>query len=543
MRDQPDEPHFPDVSTAPRWRTVSLRARRSGTRAAARHAVRVGQQPPVPRRTSGPEVSRARPPLLVSPPLPRASRHSGRTALDNARFVAGGPDGRGIGVYLGQGPAGWAWTGRERSTLVLGPSRSGKTSSIIVPNVLMAPGPVLSTSTKDDVLRRTAGERAQLGWCMLFDPSGTVEAPDGVHRVGWSPVAAAAEWDGALRTADAMVRAARGHADGSLGAGPDGHWTERASALLAPLLHAAALDGQSMRTVLRWVDRHDGAPALDVLGGTGDPARDIAADVLAGIVTTEAREQSGIWSTASGVLSAYRSTAALASTDPPYFKPDTFCLGRDTLYVCAAGSHQQLLAPLVVGMLGQVRDAAYRHARETPDARRPPVLLALDEAANIAPLPDLPAIVSEGAGQGLLTLACLQDLSQARARWGPQADAFVSIFGTSAVLGGIADMRTLEALSALSGDREIRNRAVGQTRGAGGRQVSTNDSVVLRRRLPADVIARGAPGWALSIDARNRMGWVRLTPAHSEWPWREARRLESSRARSRQAPESGGRWR
>ena len=48
----------------------------------------------------------------------------------------------------------------------------------------------------------------------------------------------------------------------------------------------------------------------------------------------------------------------------------------------------------------------------------PPTLLALDEVANIAPIPDLPAMVSEGAGQGLLVLACLQDLSQARVRWG-----------------------------------------------------------------------------------------------------------------------------
>jgi type IV secretory pathway TraG/TraD family ATPase VirD4 len=435
----------------------------------------------------------------------------------------------GRGIYLGLGARGWAWSGAQRSTLVLGPSRSGKTSSLVVPNVLSAPGAVLATSTKPDVLRATAGARASMGWCLAFDPTGELELPPGVHRVGWSPVGAAREWHAALEVADAMVRTARGRPTGAVGAGAEGHWSERAAALLAPVLHAAALDGVPMRGVLRWVDRHDGAPALDALAAhLGDDA--VATDLLAGILSTEPREQSGIWSTASGVLAAYRSPGALASTEAPLLDPDAFCAGAHTLYVCAPAARQQLLAPLVVAMLAEVRDAAYRRASRTGGFDGAPVLFALDEVANIAPLPDLPSLVTEGPGQGLLTLACLQDLSQARARWGTEADAFVSIFGTTVVLGGIADIRTLEALSALSGDREVRSRSVGFTDGAGGRQVSATDATVLRRRLPVDVVARGRLGWALCVDARNRLGWVRLTPAHDAWPWRDC--IPTGRART-----------
>ena len=61
-------------------------------------------------------------------------------------------------------------------------------------------------------------------------------------------------------------------------------------------------------------------------------------------------------------------------------------------------------------------------------------------------------MVSEGAGQGLLTLACLQDLSQARSRWGGAAEGFFSLFGTTVVLPGIGDVRTLEAISSLAGE-------------------------------------------------------------------------------------------
>ena len=88
------------------------------------------------------------------------------------------------------------------------------------------------------------------------------------------------------------------------------------------------------------------------------------------------------------------------------------------------------------------------------------MLLALDEVANIAPLPDLPQLVVEGGGQGVLTLACLQDLSQARARWGPEADGWLSLFGATVMLRGIEDVKTLETLSTLAGEEEVATRAV-----------------------------------------------------------------------------------
>ncbi len=444
----------------------------------------------------------------------------------------------GAGVYLGTGAGGWAWAEPERSALVLGPSRSGKTSALVVPNVLAAPGPVVSTSTKPDVLGATAGARMAAGRALLYDPSGTVAPPSGVRRVGWSPVNAAVEWDDALMMADVMVRAARPAAavgGTGTGGGAEEHWTERAGSLLAPLLHGAALDGRPMAAVLGWVDRHDGSEALSILAGRGEET--LATDLLAGILTTDQREQSGIWSTASSVLGAYRSSAALASTEPPFLDAAAFCSAANTLYVCAAGRRQRLMGPLVVGLLTEVRDAAYRRAGVGP-----PLLAALDEGANIAPIPDLPAMVSEGGGQGLVTLACLQDLSQARARWGQEAASFLSLFGTTVVLGGIADMATLEALSALGGEREVASRTVGATAGPDGRvRPSTSVSGVLRRRLPVDVIARGQPGQALALDARNRIGWVGLTPAHHHRPWRDL--LGRGVARSEPAAPSAERTR
>jgi len=454
-------------------------------------------------------------------------------AVRSVAAVAGG------GVYLGAGSIGPVWAGAEQAVLVLGPPRSGKTSSIVVPTVLGAPGAVVSTSTKPDVLRATASARRRSGPCLLYDPSGTVELPRGVEPVRWSPVQSCAEWDDALLVARSLVGAASRAPGGHGGAVPAGadHWTERAEALLAPALHAAALDGSDLATVLSWVDRRQLGPALSVLDGAGATR---AGDLLAGIAATDAREQSGIWSTASGVLGAYRSQAALATTRSPDFDARAFCDSSATLFVCATGRHQALAAPLVVGLLTDVRGAAYaRSARGAGNGS--PVVLALDEVANIAPIPDLPAMVSEGAGQGVLTLACLQDLSQARGRWGSAAEGFLSLFGTTVVLPGIGDVRTLEALSLLAGEEEVRVRSVSaplaRAGGVGpalarivlgpgsrrGEQVPTvTTSTVLRRRLPVDAVARGEAGTALVVDERNRMGWVRLTPWFASEPWRSA---------------------
>ncbi len=96
-------------------------------------------------------------------------------------------------IYVGHGRNGWMWAGSQRSTLVLGPPRSGKTSSLVIPNILLSGGAVVSTSTKPDVMLATAPSRSRDGWAFLYDPSGEIDCPATVERVGWSPLTTAAE--------------------------------------------------------------------------------------------------------------------------------------------------------------------------------------------------------------------------------------------------------------------------------------------------------------------------------------------------------------
>ena len=183
----------------------------------------------------------------------------------------------GGGAYLGVSQDGeWAAADPESAVMVLGPPRSGKTTAVMIPALMSCSGPAVSTSTKPDVMRATIRARSEIGEVWLFDPAGTEPLLDGVRRLSWSPVAAAASWDDALVMARAMTAATRA---GS-GTTNENHWTERAAALLAPLLYAAHQSDRPIGEVLKWILRKDLAPALQVLA---DSESEFAADVLIAI--------------------------------------------------------------------------------------------------------------------------------------------------------------------------------------------------------------------------------------------------------------------
>ena len=88
---------------------------------------------------------------------------------------------------MGDGiPVGWLQnapltTPAEDSLLVLGAQRSGKTSAIAIPALLEWTGAAVATSTKEELLKLTAGQRATHGPIYVFAPStATPRGPTGL---------------------------------------------------------------------------------------------------------------------------------------------------------------------------------------------------------------------------------------------------------------------------------------------------------------------------------------------------------------------------
>ncbi len=394
----------------------------------------------------------------------------------------------GSGAYLATGERGeWISAPPESAALVLAGPRAGKTTCVVIPGLLAHPGAAVATSTKPEVLEATLRGRREIGQMWFFDLQGR-GAPAGTRPLRWSPVTQAEDWQRAQLLAEAMTGSAEVDRDAA-------HWIERSSALIASCLHAAAGSGQGMRELVGWVLRHDvDAPLAELEPGS------LAHDVLSGIKHTADRERASIFSTAARVLRAYRSETALRASEHENFDPDRFVISTDTVYIAASAHEQRLLAPLVVGLLSEIREAVYR--RYFVYGRPPiPLLFMLDECANMAPLPDLPAMLSEGGGHGLHTVTVFQDMSQARRRWRLDADGMLSLFGAKVVMSGIADKDTLEQLSLLCGewDRPVQT-ITEQSPGLFSRGHASSSeawTTRLERRLPPDQIAQLPLGQAL----------------------------------------------
>jgi type IV secretion system protein VirD4 len=389
----------------------------------------------------------------------------------------------------------------------------------MIPALIAHTGPAVSTSTKAEVARATEAARSRGGRTWVFDPTGAGGGSGSSGQLRWSPVQNSAIWDEALLMARAMTsRVGSGTTDRS-------HWASRAQALLAPLRHAAAVHDRDMKVVVDWVMRHE----VDEAGVLLEDERcsELAFASLVGILNTEDRERSSIFSATADALQAYTSENALAASRNPNFDVQAFVRSADTVYIHAPADEQAAAAPIVCGLLSEIRRATYR-AHANGQLARGGMLFALDEVANIAPLEELPQIASEGGGQGLLLLAALQDLSQATARWGAQADGFLTLFGTKVILPGIADARTLDAMSQMLGEYD--RQMVSRTRPqpglmdvvVGGRPIPPNSTTYSTQRTrvlsPGD-LANIPAEQALHLDG---VSWelLTLTLAYRDEPWR-----------------------
>ena len=133
---------------------------------------------------------------------------------------------------------------------------------------------------------------------------------------------------------------------------------------------------------------------------------------------------------------------------------------------------------------------------------------------------------SEAGGQHLHILAILQDLSQARNRWGQDAaDGFLSLFQTKLILTGINDPRTLEAISLALGeyDRQLASHTLTHSKPDEHFATHTDsDSVTYHtqrhRTLNPGDIAQLPPGHALLLHGAH-WGLLRLTPWQRTARW------------------------
>ncbi len=364
------------------------------------------------------------------------------------------PQPKDVGYRIGASHGTSVWASVEDSILLIGPPRSGKGAHIVINAILDAPGAVVTTSTRPDNLTATLRARQKIGPVAVFDPQHLAEGlPAGLR---WSPIR------GCEDPLTAMIRATGLAAGTGLSAGGvegGGFWEGKTRTALQALLNAAALDHRPPSELFRWtLDPSAAADAVAIL--TANPRAATGwADSLQAMIDSDPRTRDSIWQGVSLALAALADPRVLDAVSPREdedFDPEAFLRDRGTLYLLATGAGANNSAALVAAFVEDVVEAARRLAATSPGARLdPPLLLALDEVGNLAPLPSLPTLMAEGGGTGITTMPVLQSLAQAREKWSENAaGAIWDASIVKIVLGGASNSKDLHDLTTLIGERD-----------------------------------------------------------------------------------------
>jgi type IV secretion system protein VirD4 len=396
----------------------------------------------------------------------------------------------------------------ERHALVaFGPPQSGKSAGIAIPALLDWEGPAVASSIKTDLVSSTIDRRLALGEVFVFDPFGL----SGARAHTWSPLQRAHTWDGALEVAWRLASA--GELDRRGVEGGD-FWAIAAEQRLAPLLYAAAVSGAGMDTVVRWV-QGQGLRELDQALLTAGEGANEAYDAVRAFEAQADRTRTSIEATAQTLLRAYRFQRVARSARSSEITADRLLDEAATLYLIGDAKASKLLRPIFLALLGEVVDRAYERATVAGGRLEKPLLLCLDEAGNVAPLPNLAEIASTAPSHNIQLVTIFHDLAQARTRYGQQAETVVNSHRARMLLPGVADLETLRYFAGLTGEEEARDRT--HTTGAGG---TTRSTARRRRPLIAPEALRQLP------DRHALLLYGRLAPTQLHLAlWFEDRRL------------------
>ena len=280
----------------------------------------------------------------------------------------------------------------------------------------------------------------------MFDPSATADSYVGAEPLRWSPLTGCNVDIVAAARAKALLNGL-GPAQGQ-----DVYWRAEGEKVLTCYLLAAAAGGCTMNDVVAWSAAEASPVPINALGEAGlhNWAR-----MLEGLSTRNDRYRAGVWGQVTQALFPLNLATLARSGDlraGEGFDPDRFVTSGDTIYVLGDPDEQRTVAGLAVALITSITAAARRAARAS-GRLDPPLLVALDEAANTAPLHTIDQLLSSGGGSGICTIVAFQSLGQARETYGrDKGDAIIRDLATVKVLfggeGNADDLRDSATFSA-----------------------------------------------------------------------------------------------
>jgi type IV secretory pathway TraG/TraD family ATPase VirD4 len=385
-------------------------------------------------------------------------------------------------------------------------TRTGKTTSTAIPAVLAAPGAVVVTSNKRDIVDATRGLRGaeDRGPVWLFDPQ---RLAGGDPTWWWDPLTSVTDVRTARKLAAIWATVGR-----DFDARVDPYFHPAGVELLAMMLLAAARGRRPVSEVYEWLtDANDDTPR-ELLMDHGESMWERGLRMSQRLPE---KQRAGVYGSAQSFVSFLADPEVLAwVTDPqgfrPGFDPKTFTNSGGTLYSISKEGEGSC-APLTTALTAAVLEAAEARAACCSGGRLPvPLVAVLDEAANICRWRELPNLVSHYGSRGIVLVIVLQSWSQGIQAWG--LHGLRAMFGAVNVRiygGGVADTDFLRMVSELCGDydRPMRSRSASWRMG-------TSSSISTHREHVFDIASLGAlpPGRAVVMLSGTRPVLVRAEP-------------------------------
>lgn len=388
---------------------------------------------------------------------------------------------------------------------IMGP-RAGKTSARVIPAVMEAVGPVVATSNKRDVVDATRlhRERTIGGRAWVFDPQAVAEEPPLWY---WDPIAWVAGTDGG---AGAQQRAAElaGHfAAGGDADKRDAFFDPEGEDLLAALFLAAAVAKRPVTEVYRWVTKPKVEEPIEILAEHGD--YEMIAAGLHDQYAAPDRQRAGVFSTAKKMAACLKLGSITRWVTPPVpgeaardsFDTAAFATSRDTLYPLSRegkGTAGPLVTAMTAAVVAAGAEEGGRHGGRLPV----PMLVVLDEAANIVKWADLPKQYSHFGSRGIVVMTILQSWAQGARCWGSEGMTALWSASNVRVLGaGLADAGFLRDIETLVGDHYEQTTSISRSRDGG---VSRSLSLKTEKTLTASDLAALPQGRVLAFVSKHR---------------------------------------
>ncbi|MFF4486778.1 type VI secretion protein [Streptomyces sp. NPDC001544] len=278
-----------------------------------------------------------------------------------------------------------------------------------------AEGPLVVVSSHAALWQETKDARAKLGPVLLYDPAHLCDTPARLH---WSPTAGCEDKQTAVQRAAALLTPVRPTAR------LDQAVSDTAETLLRSYLHAAALDNRSIRHLHRWAQGTQIQDAVRVLRTHPKAAPGAAGELEAALTSHPDRRDMAheLTSRALSALSTVNIREACTANRTDALALDSFVDEGGTLYVLGESIEDPRTAPgampFLTALVSSVVERGRRMAERSSSGRLdPPLTLVLEDVAAVAPISQLPDLLSTGTDRGLPTLALLRSREQARTRW------------------------------------------------------------------------------------------------------------------------------